>query len=174
MRYFDYGKEETRVRSLQKMLRHVGIEDGITEYILPINGIFDQQTEDAVKAFQKEYGLNQSGIYDYETYSKLSGRYKELSSSDNMSINPYPSQKDYVLSAGDESDLVTILQMMLGALSIYYDLPYVPLSGHYDLSTENAVREFQRTSDLGVNGRVDRLTWNRLAQEYNRSVNESQ
>ena len=39
-----------------------------------------------------------------------------------------------------------------------------------DDATARAVRAFQIANGLGVTGRVDRITWNRMAEQYDMSV----
>ena len=91
-----------------------------------------------------------------------------------MGIVPYPNTEGYTLSDGERSELVFITQLMLNALSLYYDLPYTAPNGSYDEVTMSAVREFQRANMLAETGEIDPDTWDRLAIEYNRTVNDSQ
>jgi len=89
-------------------------------------------------------------------------------------IRPFPASDAYELSLGEQSELVFILQLMLNSLSLYYDSPRIPVNGTFDTVTELAVKEFQRVNMLPVTGRVERLTWKRLAEEYNETVNDRQ
>lgn len=89
-------------------------------------------------------------------------------------IIPYPIRPGYVLTRGERSELVSILQLMLGALSINYDIPHVALSGEYDDITSDSVKLFQKLNLLDESGDVDGVTWDRLAEEYNRTVNDNQ
>jgi hypothetical protein len=89
-------------------------------------------------------------------------------------IVPYPSSKDYKLTFGEISELSLFVQIMLNALSLYYDIPHVSPSGEYNFETSDAVRLFQRLNNLDVTGEVDSFTWDRLAEEYNFTVNDNQ
>lgn len=89
-------------------------------------------------------------------------------------IVPYPMRYGYMLALGERSDLVTILQLMINALRLYYDLPYIALNGEYDEITLNAVKLFQKFNKLKVTGVVDNETWDRLTEEYNLTVNDNQ
>ena len=46
------------------------------------------------------------------------------------------------------------------------------LTGKYDAATKQAVKDFQTVNRLPPDGRVDRITWNRLAESQIRAVNE--
>ena len=62
---------------------------------------------------------------------------------------------------------------MVNELRLFYDLyGFIPPNGRYSSVTESAVREFQRAGGLEETGRVDRLTWNRLAEEYDIALRE--
>lgn len=92
-----------------------------------------------------------------------------------MGIYPFPDIDDYEIKRGGQYGLVAIIQIMLDVLRIYYDtFGAVPLGGYYDEATENAIKEFQRINGIPQTGRVDALTWNRLAEEYNSALYENQ
>lgn len=90
-------------------------------------------------------------------------------------IYPFPEIDGYQIKRGDEYALVMLIQIMLDALRLYYDIPNsVTLGGVFDRVTEEAIREFQRINGIFQTGRVDLETWNRLAQEYNYVIYENQ
>ena len=90
-------------------------------------------------------------------------------------IFPFPDRKGYTVSRGERHGLVMIIQIMLEALSLYYDSlgPFF-ISGTYDLMTENAVKAFQRVNKLAESGKVDLETWNRMAEEFNSVLKDNQ
>lgn len=92
-----------------------------------------------------------------------------------MPIEPFPDIEGYEVKMGEEYALVAIIQIMLDVLRLYYDTyGAVAIGGIYDSATENAIKEFQRINGLAATGRVDALTWNRLAEEYNAALYENQ
>lgn len=95
-------------------------------------------------------------------------------SSERVGIVPYPKRNGYILSSGERSELVSILQLMINALSLNYDFPHVAQSGEYDVSTTSAVKLFQKLNRLEETGDVNGETWDRLAEEYNVTVNDNQ
>lgn len=60
-----YGMNGEAVKQLQEALVKLGFD------ALTINGVFDKETEDMVKAFQKVNGLKEDGIVGEETRTKL-------------------------------------------------------------------------------------------------------
>ena len=47
------------------------------------------------------------------------------------------------------------------------DIPKITVNGVFDTDTENAVKRFQEIYGLEVNGIVNTLTWNSIAEVYN-------
>ena len=92
-----------------------------------------------------------------------------------MGIYPFPDIDYYEVERGERYALVAIIQIMLDVLRLYYDsFGAVSFGGVYDEITENAIKEFQKANGLSQSGRVDRITWNRLAEEYNAALYENQ
>lgn len=92
-----------------------------------------------------------------------------------LPIAVFPDTDGYEVKNGERHSLVSIIQIMLDVLRLYYDaFGNLPISGVFDLSTEGAVKEFQRANRLPVTGVVDRATWDALASEYNSALSENQ
>ena len=53
-----------------------------------------------------------------------------------------------------------------------FDNAALPLNGVFDGATEQAVKDFQAVNRLPPDGRVDRITWNRLAEGVKRLSTE--
>ena len=159
------------VRNLQRYLRRLSEEsyEGDAIPTVPVDGIFDTRTEEALSAFQRIYGLPVTGRADLATWNLLFAEYVRLSEEDEIArVDLFPrAPANYVTARGEESAFVLLLQWLLIELSVAYDFSVVPTpSGVYDAPTEAAVREFQTIQGLPPTGLVDRRTYNRLVQEY--------
>ena len=63
---------------------------------------------------------------------------------------------------------VKTLQMWLSALHCAGEnIPAVTPTGHYNKTTADAVRAFQREHGIEPTGAVDKTTWDRLVWNYN-------
>ena len=70
-----------------------------------------------------------------------------------------------------ERDAIRNIQRYLRHLSFHNeDIPTVPLDGIYDRSTRESVIAFQQANGLSPTGVVDRETWDKLKESYDRSV----
>ena len=58
------GMRSPAVSTLQQILRNLG-------YLVPRNGVFDQQTLEEVKRFQDEFGLEADGVVGFRTLTLL-------------------------------------------------------------------------------------------------------
>lgn len=157
------------VRNLQRYLRRLSYEDkGIRP--VPVDGIFDTETEEALTEFQRAYGLPATGRADRETWELLYAEYTRLTEEEDRveRIDLFPSEPEhYKTTLGEESAFVLLLQWLLSELTAVYDtLPVLTPNGRFDEATSEAVREFQRRNSLEPTGLVDRNTWNRIAREY--------
>ena len=155
--------------NLQTYLRAISFVD---ERILrvPIDGIFDSVSENAVASFQRTRGLPDTGIVDKTTWDAIYKEFLELSSLSDRSygINLFPvAPQNYEAALGEEHAFISLVQFLLSELAVNYDeLTDVKISGVFDDRTEKAVKDFQRISMLPVTGRVDLRTYNRLSEDF--------
>lgn len=161
--------EEDAITDIQTYLRHLSFHsDNIGD--LPVDGIWDSATRDALIAFQRENGLNPTGVADRETYDLLKREYDR-----SVALNSPPAKLDlfpriptgYEIKSGDTGILVETVQYILGELERVYDLPEIKRSGIYDEDTSSAVKHFQERNLISPTGNVGRETWDALAIQHN-------
>lgn len=162
------GQRGDSVRTLQYYL-------SVIAYFNPnfntvnIDGVFGQNTQDAVKAFQTYYGLTPDGVVGQSTWNKIDSVYRETVRDIPNSVyggraKLYPG---YFLSIGMRGEDVTNLQTYLSTIADNYrDVPKIPVTGYFGTQTENAVAQFQRLFGIRETGTVGPLTWNTIAQQY--------
>ena len=164
--------EQESIRNLQRYLRHLSyFNEEIGE--APIDGVFDTDTEAALRAFQRAKGLPETGLADRDTFERLFDAYRASVERKRppRAISHFPQiPENYTVEVGEAQFLVSIIQHALAELAVIYDgLDDVPQSGEYDEQTAAAVRIFQGINGLPETGAVDRTTWNALADAYNRT-----
>lgn len=126
--YLKKGDKGTAVKNLQTLLSKAGYSVGT------IDGIFGQDTLDAVLKFQKENGLAVDGIAGNGTMQVLESEQRT---------------KDYLIK-GDQGADVKDLQNLL--IKAGYNLGKYGADGHYGDDTVKAVSSFQKSSGLAVDG----------------------
>ena len=168
--------ETQAIYNLQRYLRQLSRFDSDIPSV-DEDGIFGEETRASLAAFQQKYGLPVTGTADPDTWARLFNEYlatvEARTRPDPVYLFPrFPA--DYSVGRGDENLLVGVIQYLLREIITLYgrDSSALPLNGVFDEITEQAVKDFQTVNRLPPDGRVDRVTWNRLAQSRIREVNE--
>ncbi len=160
--------ETQAVYNLQRYLRGVSRFDADIPAV-DEDGVYGEQTRRALEAFQGKYGLPVTGEADPETWAMLFEAYLAgiEAKTRPLPIHVFPRHPpDYSVGRGDENLLVGVIQFLLRDIAVAYgyDPELLPLDGVYGEATEAAVQRFQTIHRLPIDGRVDRVTWNRMAQ----------
>lgn len=138
------------VEKAQTMLKAMGLYSG------EITGNIGSKTKAAIKAFQSKHGLEESGVPDAKTLSKLQSVY----SGDGDSKEESAEQQE---SVGTED--VKKAQTMLKALDLYYG----EITGNVGTKTKAAVKKFQSKYGLTANGIPDAATLAKIQSVYSGS-----
>ena len=177
MEWYDIKDRRPFIMQLQKKLRSLSRWTNDPALSVAVDGIYGSRLRSAVEHFQNLYGLEITGIADFLTWESIDDEYRYYSEifGNSRSLSPFPDNIDFSVGQGERSDLVLFIQLMLNELRIFYDLyGYIPQNGRFGTATAAAVREFQRVGGLDITGRVDRRTWNRLAEEYDLAVRRNE
>ena len=168
--------ETQAIFNLQRYLRQLSRFDRDIPTV-DEDGIFGPKTRNSLEAFQRKYGLPITGVADAETWARLFNEYlasvEERTRPNPVYIFPrHPA--DFSVGRRDENIYVAVIQLLLRDILTLYgeDAEQLPIDGVFGEITEKAVRDFQRIHRLPENGRVDRITWNRLAMAQMPATNE--
>ncbi len=159
------------VRSVQTMLRVIAIDDTSIPSVIP-DGIYGPETMQAVTAFQRKYGLPQTGITNQITWEKILSVYDtalvQVGKATPIEIVMEPG---VVFQLGDSNPYLYLLQSMLTVLSKEHgNLLAPPISGVWDQETAISVAAFQELSGLPQTGELDRVTWQNLSMQFTMSA----
>ncbi|MBQ4102708.1 MAG: peptidoglycan-binding protein [Oscillospiraceae bacterium] len=132
------------------------------------DGIFGNDTRNAVIAFQNRFGLTADGVVGLQTWSKMVSVFNETESNLLEQEETPGTYGGRVLSFGSSGMNVMQLQQRLWAISRQYQgiYPVFP-DGEFGEDTTRSVRQFQREFGLDETGFVDRRTWERINEIYN-------
>ncbi|MDE5772124.1 MAG: peptidoglycan-binding protein [Ruminococcus sp.] len=155
------AQKKQHIMELQTYLNAISFVNGQIPKIVP-DGIYGKETIFAVKMFQREYGLSETGNTDPVTWNKVVSVYRSYIRSEPVPYNVFPSAS-YVAHLGEQGQIIYVLQAMLNDLGNNYDnAPKVDVCGHYNMETSNAVRFIQKKIGLPQSGNVDSMGWNML------------
>ena len=139
VRSLELGMTGNDVYALQARLIELRYMTGVAD------GVFGVETQEALKAFQKNNGLTADGVAGYTTIKKINGSCKAATR-----VTPSPQPSRLVLREGDSGDAVFVLQARLFELGYYAGR----IDGRFSEETTAAVKAFQKANGLGADGIV--------------------
>ena len=142
--------------------------------VIDLDGIYDTQTQDAIKALQALLGLPQTGSVDRASWDAITRLYNEVgeTGTDEQYYGgeisgwprPYPGAP---IKRGATGDTVYYIQDLINAIaSANSAVPKVVRDGSFGAETQNAVIAFQNAYSLTPDGIVGPLTWEELNAKY--------
>ena len=164
------GEHDFNIRQIQRALRilHKNGEDIPNIYE---DGIFGEETERGIIAFQTQNGLSPSGIVDYDTWVLLMEKANEYvrKNAEPFPIFPYVSDEESSVLPEEEGKAMWFLQAMLIAIAERYSgIDGVILNGINDEATRNAIKYIHKCeADENCDGALTRKTWNSVARLFN-------
>lgn len=167
-----FGDSGEAVRLMQYYLSVVGAYYSEIP-VIDDDGFFGTQTQNAVIAAQKLFGLTPDGIVGEQTWNALYSAYLSIVSSDPNARTPegVPVFPGRILIEGMSGDDVEQAQTFLSFLSsVYPEIPQIPVTGYFGEMTKDAVIAAQKLFGLNITGTIGPATWDILAREYETAV----
>ncbi|MBL1173540.1 peptidoglycan-binding domain-containing protein [Pantanalinema sp. GBBB05] len=143
------------IRELQRLLNRKGAFPTLTA-----DGLFDDQTDAAVRHFQWTHALLPDGKVGTKTWAAL----RSVPDSP-----PYPSATRPILGYGSTHAAVYELQVRLNTAGVR---PSLLVDGVFGGRTLKAVQQFQWRMNLTIHGTVDHLTWAKLLDWMPQAVDQ--
>lgn len=137
------GSSGKDVQAVQNRLRELGFTNGRSD------GVFGEDTEQAVRKFQLANGLEETGVVDASTRMRLSA---------NSAITWEGFLMEMSSEPGESGLNVSALQRRLAALGYFTG----EATGSYGELTQQAVTRFQQENGLAETGAADADTWSVL------------
>ena len=144
--------------------------------ITDLSGVYDRETEEAVRAFQKIFNLTVDGVVGKATWYKIRQVFsavKRLSelTGEGLTISEVERKYTEEMSLGSEGPDVESVQYYLAFLGYFYpQLPPIAITGFFNEETRDAVFTFQSVYGLPVTGVVDANTFYIIEREYKNAV----
>lgn len=164
------------VRTIQRELNRISQNYPAIPTIPEINGVYNIETENAVKKFQEIFNLPQTGIVDKTTWYK--GKYiynavKKLNDlySEGLTIEEAQLKYPEKLKYSDSGIFVRVLHYYLDLIAKFdSELPSLEINGVFNENTKAMVINFQNKYGLNTTGEVDSKTWIKLKEVYNNTL----
>ena len=166
------GDTGADVELLQRRLNRISANYPGIPKIYKGDGYFGPSTTEAVKEFQRVFGLTDDGIVGKATWNQILFIYNAVKklyeiTSEGLSINDLATDYSTELSLGASGDGVRTIQYYLSYIALF--VPTVlsaGFDGSYGPETQNSVKSFQRSYGLHETGIVDRATFDLIENTY--------
>ena len=139
---------------------------------VPVDAIFGEATENAVRAFQSIFSLTVDSIVGRTTWYTIVMLYTavlKLGELQSLGQTFYGYSWEYPeqILPGEQGAKVTHLQYMLSVVSQFNSaVQEPPVSGVFGDTTTQAVTTFQRAYGLPETGTVNRATWDSIYSQF--------
>lgn len=169
------GAFSEEVRTIQRELNRIARNYPAIGAPLPLDGIYDVRTEEAVRNFQEIFNLTPDGVVGKATWYRIRSIYNGVKGlgeliGEGLRLDEVDRIFPRALGPGDSGTPVRVVQYYLAVIGFFdRELPTVPITGTYDTATEQALRQFQQQQGLPVDGIVGRETWDALTTVYERT-----
>ncbi len=165
---YDISDKRNAIREAQRFLLELHYA---TEYIphIAIDGIYGEETKNAIGIFQSYNGLPITKEIDYITWQLLYEQFLE-SEEKRLTENYLILEENLPLSLGATGTDVELLQFLLNRLSGKYEglLP-VETNGVYNYQTAKGVAELQKIYRIEETGTLDRETLNLIISDVSQT-----
>lgn len=167
------GSSGQPVFIIQELLNGIAVNYPNIPLIYPPDAIFGEVTENAVRAFQRQFNLTADGIVGQATWYQISRIYvavrklAELGSLGRLEGYFTGLWTGRVLRQGDVGIEVQQLQFFLSIVALEYpSIPEVSVDSRFGPGLDRAVRAYQREFGLAQDGLVGETTWNSIFETY--------
>ncbi len=160
------GDRGENVVLLQFLLNYISTFFDVVPTVIQ-TGFFGSGTENSVKEFQRNFGLNPTGIVDSETWNRMYEVYNSIVESVEVPdpIIDYPEYGGTLLRVGSRGEDVLIMQQYLSDISkVYPEIPDLVADGIFGVGTRASVVAFQNQFGLVADGIVGEQTWNKIME----------
>ena len=163
------GDSGSEVRVLQYYLKFLAFFDKELRD-LAVDGIFGEDTAEAIRVFEAKYGLPVDGIADRDLWSALTVQYNILLNTLPEEYQQYAGQlyPGAFLTLGSSGRSVLVLQQNINRIAATDSrVPVVEVTGLYEQDTADAVSVLQSQTGLPPTGAVGPVTWQEIISRGN-------
>lgn len=161
------------IYNLQEFLRVIAQVNGTFPPLIP-DGIYGEQTESVVIAFQKEHGLNQTGEVDNDTWDKIIEEYSKavIYVGEPPKTSLFPSSS-HVIKIGDSADFHYPIQSIIYAIAQLFDnIDSFEISNKHEGGVVETTKQLQNALERNCGGEIDVKCWRELSRIYENLVSK--
>lgn len=162
------------IRNLQRALRRISYDYDSIPLVVP-DGIYGEDTEAAVRAFQNQFNLPSTGVVNQRTWDEIIRQYDNVLNkyTEGKTLAVFPSPF-FIIELDDQNEIVYIVQATLAGLGDRYsNFTKNEVTGKYNAGDVENIKTLQKISGLPQTGIVDKNTWDALAEIFESDISKS-
>ena len=164
---YDITNRKETIREIKKYLYAISTHTYPEIQRGTVDGIYDEETRDSVKRFQKIKSLEPTGIVDYPTFMALADEYEEILYESALSDSLIEYQS-FPMIYGDMSEDVRLVNMMINELgNTYRVIGDVGNGSFYSKRTVKAIEKLEEIFGYEITGVTDARLYTRIKEELN-------
>lgn len=162
------------IKNLQHFLRHISYYYNTVPAVIP-DGIFSEQTTEAVIGFQKTFNLPVNGVVDLETWNHIQLIYNQINEYEEESWTPqiFPNNNFSINPSETHNHLYTIQAMLYLLSTIFNNIGTLNINGTHDEPSVAVVKALQKQCGLTPSGIIDKKTFNMISSLYNSFISNN-
>lgn len=167
-------EKQQAILDLQQMLNQLGRRHPAIPRLME-NGVFDENTLEAVMVFQRDFFPPVTGVVDETTWYAIVDAYRQdqLRYGDPTELRVLP-DGNFVSPLGQSSYPMLIVQAIFASLpATIKNFTRGQMNGSNTGASHENLRILQGLAGLPVHGTLDRATWEFLARLYHAFVTRS-
>lgn len=174
------GSSGNDVRTIQVRLNRISRNYPSIPKIPRADGIFGNETEAAVRQFQRIFNLTSDGLVGRATWYQIARTYNAVKRISDLSSEGIPLEDvtdvfEQELNRGDTGVPVRELQYFLTFIGIFNNnISPLNIDGVFGEATENAVKSFQQAYGIPITGIVTPQVWEVIYSAYVGMINSLQ
>lgn len=172
---YNINDRASAIYNVQRFLYLLSKNDSSIPVVYP-DGIFGIETTNAVRAFQTVQGIDQSGIVDYNTFTRLVDEYRKVlrKIKQPVSVRIFPRLlSGGKILPGETHSLVRIIQAMLLNLgTLIEEASELEITGTYDKQTEIIINKIKSAAGMNSDSVIDKETYEAIVKMYESFIND--
>ena len=162
---FRINESREAVRRIQTYLHFIRDRKHNEIPLISPDGFYGEETRNAVKIFQKLYGIVESRIVDIETNNQI---YKVFLETIETRLLSQFEVGEFPVSLGSKGKVVFgVNDLLLSLRERYIDMPRTNYGEYFGESTKDAVMFIEEIFGYESTGVVDASLYNRMVREVN-------
>lgn len=149
------------INEIQRYLASLGYRD----YPVIPNGVYDSNTREAVRRFQSESALSETGIVDYETFIRLYKKYKDITFKNELRKRDVLGIKFPITPGETREEMLYINRLIASLLDNHGIYHRIRKNDYFSRESEAGVLALKKIFGMSGDGIINEYFYSRMLSE---------